>query len=86
MIERLQPERMKPDGVATVTDSSLSESTVESVALNWLRALGWSVQRGPDIAPDLRTLIFLTFLVMIGARLCGLLSHAWPGPPESPFQ
>lgn len=27
-------------------------------------------------------LISLTVLVMIGARLCGLLSHAWSGPPE----
>ena len=33
-------------------DASLSESTVEAVALEWLAALGWAVAHGPDIAPD----------------------------------
>ncbi|MGE5554273.1 MAG: type I restriction endonuclease subunit R [Betaproteobacteria bacterium] len=31
---------------------SLSESTVESAALDWLESLGWAVKHGPDIAPD----------------------------------
>ena len=35
-----------------MTDASLSESTVEVVALDWLRSLGWTVLHGPDIAPD----------------------------------
>ena len=33
--------------------TSVSESTVEAVALDWLGALGWSVLHGPDIAPDM---------------------------------
>ena len=32
--------------------ASVSESTVEAVALEWLAALGWAVAHGPDIAPD----------------------------------
>ena len=32
--------------------SGVSESTVESVALDWLASLGWTVLHGPDIAPD----------------------------------
>ncbi|MCY4659299.1 MAG: type I restriction endonuclease, partial [Acidobacteria bacterium] len=43
---------MEPDGAATVADASLSESTVEAVALDWLASLGWTVLYGPDIAPD----------------------------------
>ena len=33
-------------------DTSLSESTVEGVALDWLASLGWHVAHGPGIAPD----------------------------------
>ena len=43
---------MEPDGSVGVSDASLSESTVEAVALDWLAALGWAVAHGPDIAPD----------------------------------
>ena len=32
--------------------SSVSESDVEEAALDWLRASGWEVAYGPDIAPD----------------------------------
>ncbi len=35
-----------------MADASLSESTVEAVALDWLASLGWTVLHGPDIAPD----------------------------------
>ncbi len=43
---------MHPDGAASVAHASLSESTVEAVALDWLGSLGWTVLHGPDIAPD----------------------------------
>ena len=32
--------------------TTLSESTVEAAALEWLSALGWQTAHGPDIAPD----------------------------------
>ena len=34
--------------------TTLSESIVESAALEWLSTLGWEVAHGPDIAPDTR--------------------------------
>ena len=43
---------MESDGAASVADASLSESTVEAAALDWLAPLGWAVARGADIAPD----------------------------------
>ena len=44
---------MKPDGSVTVgVVASLSESTVEALALDCLAPLGWAVVQGPDIAPD----------------------------------
>ena len=43
---------MALDGATTVTDSALSESTVEAAALDWLGSLGWTVLYGPEIAPD----------------------------------
>ena len=41
-----------PDETAGVGDVSLSESTVEAVALDWLASLGWAIAHGPDVAPD----------------------------------
>ena len=35
-----------------MADASLSESTVEGAALDWLGSLDWTVLYGPDIAPD----------------------------------
>ena len=32
--------------------TTLSESTVEAAALEWLHTLGWQMAHGPDIAPD----------------------------------
>ena len=32
--------------------TTLTEADVEQAALDWLRALGWQVAHGPDIAPD----------------------------------
>ena len=35
-----------------MSEVSLSESTVEAAALDWLASLGWAVAHGPDIAPE----------------------------------
>ena len=43
---------MASEQSARVRDASLSESTVEDVALDWLASLGWAVAHGPNIAPD----------------------------------
>lgn len=34
-----------------MTARSFTESVVEEAALAWLKALGYSIARGPDIAP-----------------------------------
>jgi type I restriction enzyme R subunit len=34
-----------------MTDSGITESTIESAALAWLEASGWQVAHGPDLAP-----------------------------------
>jgi type I restriction enzyme R subunit len=36
-----------------VTVREFSESDVENAALEWLRAIGWQVAHGPDIAPGM---------------------------------
>jgi hypothetical protein len=36
-----------------VTVREFSESAVENAALEWLRAIGWQVAHGPDIAPGM---------------------------------
>jgi type I restriction enzyme R subunit len=33
--------------------ASFTESVVEEAALEWLRAIGWQIAHGPDIASDL---------------------------------
>ena len=38
-------EHVGPDEAAGVGDASLSESTVEAVALDWLASLGWAIAR-----------------------------------------
>ena len=43
---------MTPEEPDSVSDASLSESTVEAVAFDWLASFGWTVAQGPDIAPD----------------------------------
>jgi hypothetical protein len=35
--------------------TTFSESTVEDAALEWLRATGWQIAHGPDIAPGMLT-------------------------------
>ena len=32
--------------------TTLSETDVEQIALDWLNQIGWTVAHGPDIAPD----------------------------------
>ncbi|KAA3607989.1 MAG: hypothetical protein DWQ01_12970 [Planctomycetota bacterium] len=36
-----------------MTDYGVTESVVEQAALAWLKAAGWQVAHGPDIAPDM---------------------------------
>ena len=77
---------MKPDG-SGVSDASLSESTVEAVALDWLASLGWAVAHGPDIAPDTPAAERADYgAVVLGERLRSALARLNPDLPTSALE
>ena len=62
-----------------MAEASLSESTVEAVALDWLASLDWTVLHGPDIAPDTPGAERVDYSeVVLKARLRSALSHLNP--------
>ena len=66
---------MRPSGV--------SESTVESVALDWLASLGWTVLHGPDIAPDTPAAERADYSeVVLNGRLRSVLAQLNPNRPD----
>ena len=78
---------MEPDGSVGVSDASLSESTVEAVALDWLAALGWAVARGPDIAPDTPAAERADYgTVVLTNRLRSALARLNPNLPDEALE
>ena len=78
---------MKPDGAAHVGDASLSESTVEAVALDWLASLGWAVLHGPDIAPDMLAAERADYgVVVLANRLRAALARLNPDLPDDALE
>ena len=78
---------MGPDGSVGVSDASLSESTVEAVALDWLAALGWAVAHGPDIAPDTPAAERADYgAVVLTNRLRSALAHLNPDLPDGALE
>ena len=76
-------EHTKSDGAASAPDASLSESTVEAVALDWLASLGWTVLYGPDIAPDTPTAERADYgEVVLHGRLRSALARLNPDLPD----
>ncbi len=66
-----------------MADASLSESTVEAAALDWLRSLGWTVLHGPDVAPDTPTAERDDYDdVVLHGRLRTALAHLNPDLPN----
>ena len=66
-----------------MTEASVSESTVEAVALDWLGALGWTVVYGPDIAPDTPTAERADYgEVVLHGRLRSALARLNPDVPD----
>ena len=66
-----------------MTEASVSESTVEAVALDWLGALGWTVAYGPDIAPDTPTAERAGYdEVVLHGRLRSALARLNPDVPD----
>ena len=78
---------MEPDGSVGVSDASLSESTVEAVALEWLAALGWAVAHGPDIAPDTPAAERADYgTVVLTNRLRSALARLNPNLPDEALE
>ena len=64
--------------------TTLSESTVEFAALDWLVPLGWQAAYGPDIAPDTPGAERADYAeVVLEHRLRNALSRLNPSPPVS---
>ena len=78
---------MEPDGSVGVSDASLSESTVEAVALDWLASLGWVAAHGPDIAPDTPAAERADYgTVVLTSRLRSALSRLNPDLPDDALE
>ena len=70
-----------------MSDASLSESTVEAVALDWLASLGWAVAHGPDIAPDTPAAERADYgAVVLGERLRSALACLNPDLPTNALE
>ena len=83
MIGRHRSERVESDEAASVGDASLSESTVEAVALDWLASLGWAVAHGRNIAPDTPAAERANYgEVVLNARLRSALARLNPDLPD----
>ena len=64
--------------------TTLSESTVESAALEWLSTIGWQTAHGPDIAPDTLGAERADYgQVVLEERLRDALSRLNPSLPAS---
>ena len=86
MIARHRSERRELNGEPSVRDASLSESTVEVVALDWLASLGWGMRHGPDIAPDMLNEERADYShVILFARLRSALAQLNPDLPSTPL-
>ena len=78
---------MKPDVAAGGGGASLSEWTVEAVALDWLESLGWAVAHGPDIAPDTRAAERADYgEVVLSGRLRSALACLNPDLPANALE
>ena len=66
-----------------MSGGSVSESTVEAVALDWLTSIGWTVLHGPDIAPDTPAAERADYgEVVLNGRLRSALTRLNPNRPD----
>ena len=70
-----------------MSGGSVSESTVEAVAVDWLASLGWTVLHGPDIAPDTRAAERADYgEVVLANRLRSALARLNPNLPDDAIE
>ena len=78
---------MEPDGNTSMSDASLSESTVEAVALDWLASLGWAVAYGPAIASGMPAAERADYgEVVLSERLRSALARLNPDLPTNALE
>ncbi|MES0873156.1 type I restriction endonuclease subunit R [Sinimarinibacterium thermocellulolyticum] len=67
--------------------TSFTESDVEDAALDWLKASGWQIAHGPDIAPDMPAAERASHgEVVLGARLRDALARLNPTLPAEALE
>lgn len=70
-----------------MSDATVSEATVEAVALDWLRPLSWTCRHGPDIAPDTPTAERVDHReVVLADRLRSALGRLNPNLPSGALE
>ena len=70
-----------------MANAGFTESEVEDAALTWLRAVGWLVTHGPDIAPDMPATERRDYSeVVLTQRLRGALARLNPGLPAEALE
>ena len=70
-----------------MSGGSVSESTVEAVAVDWLASLGWTVLHGPDIAPDTPAAERADYgEVVLTTRLRSALARLNPDLPDAALE
>ena len=70
-----------------MSSESLSELTVEAVALDWLASLGWAVAHGPDIAPGMPGAERADYgEVVLSGHLGSALAHLNPDLPTNALE
>ena len=70
-----------------MSGGSVSESTVEAVAPDWLASLDWAVLHGPDVAPDTPAAERAGYgEVVLTTRLRSALARLNPGLPDDALE
>jgi type I restriction enzyme R subunit len=67
--------------------TAFTESVVEEAALDWLKAIGWRVAHGTDIAPDMPAAERANYSeVVLGTRLRDALAQPNPTMPSEALE
>jgi type I restriction enzyme R subunit len=67
--------------------TAFTESVVEEAALDWLKAIGWRVAHGTDIAPDMPAAERANYSeVVLGTRLRDALAQLNPTMPSEALE
>ena len=78
---------MGSEGWSIANEATITESDVEDAALDWLASLSWTVQHGPDIAPDTPIAERANYgEVVLQGRLRSVLARLNPDLPDDALE